>query len=119
ALLFPYVSALPEGTNINVNTASSHVLAALLNTSESAANALVNDRMAYPFNSSSEFAQRAVAKGIAVPDQGALAQMLSINSQYFLLKTTAVCNNSEFISYSFIERVPNSAPKVYQRTQEL
>lgn len=119
AILYPYVSALSESANINVNTAPAQVLAALLNTSEGAARSLVDERMAYPFKDSNEFVQRAISKGIAVPDQGALTNMVNVNSQYFLLKTTAECKNSPLISYSFIERTSKGHAKVYRRTQEL
>jgi general secretion pathway protein K len=118
-VLNPYVSALSEGTNINVNTASSQVLGALLNTSDSAARSLVDERIAYPFNTSDEFIQRAISKGIAIPDQSALSQMINVNSNYFLLKTTASCQKTSLISYSFIERNSEGLAKVYRRTQAL
>lgn len=119
ALLTPYVSALPQGMNINVNTASAEVLAALLNTSSSTARTLVDERMAYAFKNNQEFLQRAMAKAIAIPDQGAVQEMISVNSQYFLLKTTATCKKTTLISYSFIKRLSEGQTKVYQRTQQL
>lgn len=118
-LLNSQVSALPDATNINVNTASAEVLAALLNTSVSAGLNLVDERMSYPFKSSQEFTQRAQAKGIPMPDQGALAHMVSVNSRYFLLKTTATCNKMTLISYSFMERSAEGQVKVYRRTQQM
>ncbi len=118
-VLNPFVSALSEGANINVNTASSQVLGALLNTSDSAARSLVDERIAYPFNTNDEFMQRATSKGIAISDQGALNQMINVNSNYFLLKTTASCQKTSLISYSFIERNAEGIAKVYRRTQAL
>lgn len=119
ALLAPFVSALPESENINVNTAPAEVLAALLDTSPSAARVLINERMAYPFKNTQEFINRAMAKAIAISDQGALGEMISVNSRYFLLKTVAMCRKTTLISYSFINRSAEGQASVYQRTQQL
>jgi general secretion pathway protein K len=119
AALTPYVSALPQESHINVNTAPAEVLAALLDTPLSSALNLVDERMAYPFTSTQEFMDRAQAKAIAIADQGALGEMITVNSQYFLLKTVAVCKKTTLISYSFIKRSPEGQATVYQNTQQL
>lgn len=118
-LLDPLVSTLPEDKNININTAPAEVLAALLNSTLSVGLNLVEERLSLPFNSTQEFTQRVSAKGIAITDQPSLLNMITINSQYFLLKTTATCNKTTLISYSFIERSPEKEPFVYRRTQQL
>ena len=119
SILTPYISALPEANNININTASAEVLAALLDTPLGSARSLVDDRLGLAFASGQEFIDRAKAKGIAIPDQAGLQKMISINSRYFLLKSTVQCKKTSLISYSFINRLSEGEAKVYQRTQQL
>lgn len=114
----PFLSALTEG-NVNVNTASAEVLAALLDAPLGSARTLMDERQAYPFASNQEFVQRAMSKGIAIPDQEALEALISVDSKYFLLKSTATCKKTSLISYSLIKRVSETQLAVYQRTQRL
>ncbi len=114
----PYISALPAGL-INVNTAPAHVLAALLDTPLHNAEALVHDRANYAFKDKAEFINRAKAKGVMITEEGALQDMYEVSTSYFLLKTTATCQKTTFISYSFIKRLPQAQLTVYQRTSQL
>ena len=85
AALLPYLSALPAGTPVNVNTAPREVLAAIV---EKAGNesleALVADRARKPFITIAEFRAR-------LPDGSVLASdvALSVKSNYFYVTIEA------------------------------
>jgi general secretion pathway protein K len=82
--LRPYVTALPQGTRLNVNTASAEVLAALVEgmTLEEA-HALVALRERVWFRDSGEF-ERALPHGLSTP-----GNLAATSSQYFVVMARA------------------------------
>ena len=77
--ILPYLSALPAGTPVNVNTASREVLSAIVgNAGEEDLEALLADRVRKPFTTVAEFRAR-------LPDGFTLASdvALSVTSNYF------------------------------------
>ena len=85
AAVLPFLSALPAGTPVNVNTAPREVLAAILgNIGGESLEALVADRARKPFTTIAEFRSR-------LPDGASLASdaALSVKSNYFYVTIEA------------------------------
>jgi general secretion pathway protein K len=85
AAVLPFLSALPAGTPVNVNTAPREVLAAIVGKSGAESlDALVADRTRKPFTTIAEFRAR-------LPDGAALASdvALSVKSNYFYVTIEA------------------------------
>jgi general secretion pathway protein K len=85
AAVLPYLSALPSGTPVNVNTAPREVLAAIVgNAGTESLEALLADRARKPFTTIAEFRAR-------LPDGSALASdvALSVKSNYFYVTIEA------------------------------
>jgi general secretion pathway protein K len=85
AAILPYVSALPAGTPVNVNTAPREVLAAIVvGAGDESLEALLADRARKPFTTLAEFRAR-------LPDGTALASdsALSVKSSYFYVTIEA------------------------------
>ena len=85
AAVLPFLSALPAGTPVNVNTAPREVLAAILgNIGGERLEALVADRARKPFTTIAEFRSR-------LPDGASLASdaALSVKSNYFYVTIEA------------------------------
>jgi general secretion pathway protein K len=83
--VMPFLSALPAGTPLNVNTAPREVLAALLGSTDGESlDALLADRARKPFTTIAEFRSR-------LPDGAALASdaALSVRSNYFYVTIDA------------------------------
>jgi general secretion pathway protein K len=74
----PYLSALPVGVSINVNTASMYVLRSLGNITEQDAEAIIDTRAERPFTDIDSFLQHPALAGRKVTAEG-----LSVSSQYF------------------------------------
>ncbi len=93
------VIALPQPTAINVNTASAHVLAALVpNLSLSAARAIVAERQGRPFSSPQAFLQ-------ALPPEVGRPQMAyTVASSYFLVRFGFERGRWQRSNLAFIER---------------
>jgi general secretion pathway protein K len=85
AAVLPYLSALPAGTPVNVNTAPREVLAAIVgNADAESLEALLADRVRKPFTTIAEFRAR-------LPEGAALASdvALSVKSSYFYVTIEA------------------------------
>jgi general secretion pathway protein K len=85
AAVLPFLSALPAGSPVNVNTAPREVLAAILgNIGRENLEALVADRARKPFTTIAEFRSR-------LPDGASLASdaALSVKSNYFYVTIAA------------------------------
>jgi len=81
----PFLSALPAGTPLNVNTAPPEVLAALLdNPGQEKVAQLVADRAKTPYQSIADFRAR-LPEGVALADDSAL----SVKSDYFYVTVEA------------------------------
>ena len=95
--LFPYVTALPSGTTLNVNTASAPVLASLSDDIDLAqAATLVEQRGAAEFvDIQTQFANQ------LEPD---VLGRINGTSRYFQLTATVVLGTHQFTLYSVLER---------------
>jgi len=85
AAVLPYLSALPAGTPVNVNTAPGEVLAAIVgNASGESLEALLADRVRKPFTTIAEFRAR-------LPEGATLASdaALSVKSNHFYVTIEA------------------------------
>ena len=110
-LLVPYLTALPENTAINLNTAKPEVLAAIVpDLSLEAANNVVADRDDEPFETIQEFNNHSLLQGKKINFQG-----LSIRSNYFGLTTQVKIGNSYIKNKSILNRVNNQNINVVSR----
>lgn len=97
AVLEPYVTALPNGTKINVNTASDVVLASLSdNIDLGTAQGLVEQRGKGPFTDIS-----ATFSGLLEPE---MLERIDGVSDHFLLRATVTLDTSTLTLYSVLQR---------------
>jgi general secretion pathway protein K len=85
ATVLPFLTALPLGTQVNVNTAPPEVLAAIIDNIASAAFAsLIASRQNKPFSSIADFLSR-------LPDGATVAgsESLNVSSSYFYVNVEA------------------------------
>jgi general secretion pathway protein K len=100
AALAPLVTALPEPTPINVNTAPASVLMALADgLTKADAQALVDARGENGFGSVDEFLQQNVLAGRDVATQG-----ISVASRYFLVRSNIEVGDLQTEFYSILAR---------------
>lgn len=105
ASLSPYVTALPEMTNINVNSAPPQVLMSLSpSLTSEAALAIVAHRKQHPFATTDSFLQFDIIKNNPVNDK-----KISITSSYFLVKTNVKVDHQEITLYTLLHRMLNNA----------
>jgi len=96
--LAPYISVLPERTAINVNTASAVVLmAAVEGLSQGDADSLVEQRGEKGYADLNEFKGQQALEGRQIKNA-------SVNSQYFMLETTAQVGRVQERVYSLLVR---------------
>jgi general secretion pathway protein K len=105
--LRPYVTALPESTTVNINTADGHVLAALITPAPSpeTLQPLLESRKTQPFKSVAELQSRLPGTQIAVA-------ALSVETQYFLVNIGVRTGRLETRSEALIERKKNQPARV-------
>ena len=97
AVIEPYVSALPQGTSLNVNTASDYVLASLSDDIDlSTANSLIFER------ADAEFVDIESSFGGLVEDE--VFTMIDGVSTHFLLTATVTLGNSQTTIRSVLQR---------------
>lgn len=117
-ILQPYLSALPERTSINVNTAAAVMLQAVVDGLESGdAEQLVSEREDTPYNTVDEFTNHTLVK----PHDSSNGQNtnkvdLAVSSQYFLLNSNASFGRAEIQLASVIARSDNDV-RVIQHGQ--
>ncbi len=110
ARLAPFVTALPDDTAVNVNTASPEVLAALLDGIQpDALAALVADRNARPFATPDDFLAR-VPKTIPAIDRS----LVSVNTGYFLVFVRARQGETVADARALIKRNQRTSSIVWQ-----
>ena len=110
-LLVPYLTALPDKTAINLNTAAPEVIAAIVpDLGLEAAKNLVSDRDEEPFETIQAFNNHALLKGREINLQG-----LSIQSSYFSLATQVKIGNSYIKNKSILNRVNNANINIISR----
>lgn len=79
-----YITVLPEGTLINVNTAPAEVLQALsAGLGSAGANAIISQREDKPFASVDEVMALAPVAALATAEKDELKKLLAVNSDYF------------------------------------
>jgi len=110
--LKPYITALPQTTLVNVNTAPAEVLAATIDgMTLDAARALVKDRERAYFNSVADFANRLQGK-YAVPTTG-----IALASRYFMVTLQAKIGQAQASGVALVVREAAGWPAiVWQKT---
>ena len=115
--LAPYVTSLPEFTQINVNTADSLVLRALVQLlDESEAESVINERDENPYKDTASFLDR--LKTIFSDNEKMateLEPLISVSSNYFQLETTVRMDNANQRLLSLLHRT-ESGVSVLNRT---
>ncbi len=113
----PYVCAIAtnnEATSINVNTASAEVLQSLATgMTESLVDSILKQREDTPFTSKENFTSFSNLKTIITD-----TDQITVNSEYFLLRSQAIIGQANKVMYSIIFRDTSSgATEVIFRTQ--
>jgi len=114
AVIAPFLTALPDATRVNVNTAPPEVLALLANglDGESLA-ALVAERARKPFASVGEFRSR-LPSGASAPDDS----LLAVRSEYFIVTVRARQGEALAQGRALLRRRTDDAPLVIWQTIE-
>jgi general secretion pathway protein K len=112
-VLEPYVTVLPEYTDINVNTASREILTALSNDWESAdIDRLIDERTPDGFQTVGAF----MASG-AVTGKISGADGLSVETNYFIINAESEFGRGRTSLYSLVVRDQNANVEVVMRAQ--
>lgn len=109
----PYIVALPEATTININTASAMQVSMLSSqVSLSEAEDIIKNRDKNGFKSVDEFMSLDSVKGKNISKD-----LVSVSSQYYLLKARSVIGNLKSELYSIMHRDNQGKIKVLLRSQ--
>jgi general secretion pathway protein K len=110
----PFVSALPPGTSVNVNTASREVLAAVLAEGPpEAVDALVAMRRTQPFRTTADFRSR-LPPGAQVENE----QALDVKSRYFEVSVEARQGAAVARARALVRRDPDRWPAIVWQVVE-
>ncbi len=113
AKLLPYVTALPEPTPINVNTASAELLASLAEDLPlQEIEALLEKREDNPWETVQDFLAEPVFAGRDIPAEG-----LSVASDYFLIDAVVTLGDLNQRLRSIVVRADDGRNSVYLRTE--
>jgi len=113
SLLAPFVTALPESTSINVNSAPAEVLrAAIPSLDESSARALVAERSSTPFDSLEAFRAKLPASARVPPDIA-----LGISSNYYIVASRAQVERAAASYRALVAMQGAKRPGIVWRTQ--
>ena len=100
AAIAPYVTALPEATSINVNTASAPIIMSLADgITETAAESIIGDRGEDGFPNVAEFLKHDALAGLKTTPEG-----LAVSSSYFAVRSEAHIGRSRAQLYSVLKR---------------
>jgi len=106
--LLPFMSALPQGTPVNVNTAPPEVLAAIVDDlTPERAEALLADRARKPFTTVAEFRARLPSGAKLASDAG-----LAVASSYFLITIDARQGTTHSRARALLHRSRGSRPSI-------
>ena len=106
--MLPFVSALPQGTPVNVNTASPEVLAAIVeNLTPERVEALLTDRARKPFTTVAEFRARLPSGATLASDAG-----LAVASSYFLITIDARQGTTHSRARALVRRSGGARPAI-------
>lgn len=112
-LLAPWITALPRGTSINVNTAPAPVLRVLAEgLSEADAERLAENRPDEGFDSVNDFAQHPLLAGREVLEEG-----LAVTSNHFLVRSQVGLGRSRLRTESIVYRSDAGTSRVLLRRQ--
>jgi general secretion pathway protein K len=112
--LLPFVTALPAGTGLNVNTASAETLtAALPDLAGEALATLVADRARKPYSTIAEFRAR-LPDGVALSDESAF----TVSSRYFLVSVRSRQGEAVALARALLKREGSDWPMVVWQTLE-
>lgn len=111
AKLAPLVTALPETTQINLNTASVGVLRAL-GLDEIQAQRVLSERATEAFDTVDDFVER-----MALPEDVFDREGLDVKSQYFQLEVIVDLGDRTFRHYSLMHRPAAKRVDIIQRSQ--
>jgi general secretion pathway protein K len=110
--LRPYVTVLPKAADININTASPKLVAALVpGLSESAAEQILGERVQSPFKDKAAFTSRLPA-GVKPPETG-----IGVKSGYFLVMLDTGIGRHRRRTEALVERVDGKTSVVWHRPQ--
>jgi general secretion pathway protein K len=110
ARLRPYVTALPANTAVNVNTASSLVLRALLPDRGEQIDAQLKVRDAKPLRSKDDIKRWAGRALTAAEDE-----RLDVGSSYFYVRVQVAQDDVELSTDALVSRAPNARPTLLWR----
>lgn len=114
ARVLPYVTALPPGTALNVNTAPAPVLAAALpGVPQGALSGLAAERVSRPFTSVADFRNR-LPQGAVIGDERTFA----VSSSYFLVTVRARQGDTVAQARALLKRAQGAWPVVVWQTIE-
>jgi general secretion pathway protein K len=114
AAVLPFVSALPPGTPVNVNTAPPEVLAAVVdNLTPERSEALLADRARKPFTTVAEFRAR-LPSGATLPSDAGLA----VASNYFLITIDARQGTTHARGRALVRRSGGGTPVIVWQVVE-
>lgn len=113
--LLPYITALPEPTAINVNTAGPVILASLSKRlSIDAAKALIEARKDDPWNSPEEFLQEPELAGLG---KTLLADNITVSSHYFGVRGTVTIGRRRLRFHSVLVREKSGQTHVLRHSR--
>lgn len=99
--LQPYVTALPNTTLVNIQTATQPVLMTLSPTlTKEGAQAIITLRESMPMTSTQAFSQLDVVK-----NNGITEKKFTVVSNYFLIKTTVTIEKQQLVIYTLAQRL--------------
>lgn len=111
--LLPHVCAFGVSTPININTATAEVLRSLADDlSDSDVEKIIEQRNDTAFNNINEFTSFNNLKTKIAETEG-----LSVDTEYFMLKTESTIGQVRVITYSIINRSSDGNTKVIARSQ--
>ena len=114
ARVLPYVTALPAGTPLNVNTAPAVVLAAALpGVSGDVLARMVRERVEQPFSTIADFRNRLPAEAV-IGDE----RTFSVSSNFFLVTVKARQGDAVAQARALLKRSPGGWPALVWQTLE-
>ncbi len=115
--LAPYVTALPEKTPINLNTAAPQVVAAAASQlpADLAAEILAR-RDDQPFEAVADFFKDGRLVALKLP--ASVQQYFSVDSHYFLVRVESAIGRGRATSHTLLQRLSNGRVQILMRTAE-
>ena len=114
AALRPFITALPERSKININTAPEEVIhAALPELDNAGLSELLKRRLSQPFKSLADDAKTPGTKGVKsylkdVPPEK-IDQLIDVNSRHFLVALGITAGDTKIHQSALLQRVPTNA----------